>query len=189
MGTENPEKQFLDYRLRKIALACGFTHINELKPETLKPRLEVRDACSEDKCKSYNKSWSCPPACGSLEDCEKKLALYSQGLLLQTTGKLEDSLDYESMERIGKDHNKNVNLFSFSLTEFRKQGNNILVLGSGPCTRCNPCKYPDAPCCCGESMIISMEAFGLVVSDVCKANNMAYYHGPNTISFTGCVLF
>jgi hypothetical protein len=33
-----------------------------------------------------------------------------------------------------------------------------------------------------------MEAMGMVVSDVCRANNLPYYYGPNTLTYVGCVL-
>jgi hypothetical protein len=33
-----------------------------------------------------------------------------------------------------------------------------------------------------------MEALGMIVSDVCKDNNLPYYYGPNTLTYVGCVL-
>ena len=34
----------------------------------------------------------------------------------------------------------------------------------------------------------SMEAFGLLVSEVCTKNGLSYYYGPKTITFTACIL-
>jgi hypothetical protein len=34
-----------------------------------------------------------------------------------------------------------------------------------------------------------MEAYGMIVSDVCKANGIPYYYGPNTLTYCACVLF
>ena len=28
----------------------------------------------------------------------------------------------------------------------------------------------------------------MIVSDVCKANNMKYYYGAGTLTYTGCIL-
>ena len=33
-----------------------------------------------------------------------------------------------------------------------------------------------------------MEAYGLVVSDACKKTGLPYYYGPNTMTFTACVM-
>ena len=170
------------FRLTQLARNCGFTHVCGLKTETLKLRTEVRSACEADKCKSYGRSWSCPPACGSLEDCEKRIRQYSSGLLLQTTGCLEDTLDYEGMQRIEEEFDAQIRKFKTALPGY-------LVLGKGPCKACAQCTYPKEACRFPSGKIISMEAMGLIVSDVCTANGMAYYYGPNTISFTGCVLF
>jgi predicted metal-binding protein len=53
---------------------------------------------------------------------------------------------------------------------------------------CKTCTYPDAPCRFPEKMSASMEALGMVVSDVCKDNNLPYYYGAGTLTFVGCVL-
>jgi predicted metal-binding protein len=64
-----------------------------------------------------------------------------------------------------------------------------LPLGAGACSLCATCTYPNEPCSFPERMITSMEASGLLVSDVCAANGLAYNHGKNTIAFTSCCLF
>jgi predicted metal-binding protein len=176
-----------------LALGCGFTRCGELKAETLKQRPEVRDSCAENKCQSYGKNWSCPPACGNLADCEKKMRRFKSGLILQTTGSLEDPFDYEAMRRIAGEHHKNLRVFLTALlTAHDPAGQNareFLLLGAGPCKNCETCSYPDSPCRSPDKMIVSMEAMGLVVSDVCTANSLPYYYGPNTLTYVGCVLF
>jgi predicted metal-binding protein len=179
-------------RLMQLALGCGFTHTGELKTETFKPRSEVRDACAEDKCKSYGKNWACPPACGNLEDCEKKIRRFKDGLILQTSGKLEDPFDYEEMQNIAGKHQKHLRNFLAALSsppDDPALPREFLLLGGGACRTCEKCSYPDSPCLFPEKMIVSMEAMGLVVSDVCTANGLPYYHGPNTLTYVGCVLF
>ena len=47
----------------------------------------------------------------------------------------------------------------------------------------------DALCRFPEKMVSSMESYGIVVAEVCKANDLPYYYGKNTIAYTSCVLF
>ena len=75
------------------ALELGFSAAAPLNPSTLKPLPAVRDMCAADKCRSYGKNWTCPPACGTLEACAEQMASHSSGILLQTTGHMEKRID------------------------------------------------------------------------------------------------
>jgi predicted metal-binding protein len=187
-------------RLEKIALECGFTRTGRLNPAAMKVRREVREACAADKCRAYGKSWSCPPACGNLttggsltvtdnlEECEKRLTRFRAGLILQTTGKLEDAFDIESMSLIGENHNAHLFDFQEKLVSVFPEAGSWLLLGSGCCKICKQCSYPQSPCNYPEKMIVPVEAMGIVVSDLCAANNILYYYGPGTLTYVGCVL-
>jgi predicted metal-binding protein len=180
--------------LERSALGCGFTKAGRLNPAAMKVRHEVRGACAADKCHAYGKNWSCPPACGSLtatgslEECEKLLAGFQAGLILQTTGTLEDSFDVETMIRLEEDHHAHLSDFQEKLLSFFPETKSWLLLGSGGCKICKKCTYPDSPCNFPEKMIVSVEAMGIIVSDLCEANNILYYYGPGTLTYVGCVL-
>ena len=64
----------------------------------------------------------------------------------------------------------------------------VLALGAGCCTQCGECTYPHAPCRFPEKMISSMEAFGILVLEVCQANGLPYYYGSDKIAYTSCFL-
>ena len=64
-----------------------------------------------------------------------------------------------------------------------------MTLSAGTCTLCKECTYPDAPCRFPDKRLVSMEAAGLVVSEVCTQAGIDYNHGPQTIAYSGCVLF
>lgn len=171
--------------LKDLALSCGFSHVGNLDVSTITLHTEVREACAADKCHAYNKNWVCPPACGTLEECGQKINAYKKGLILQTTGELEDSFDFETMDQLATDHAKTMHKFS---DELKKLYPNALILGDGACKRCKTCTYPDAPCRFPERQSSAMEAFGMVVSEVCMKNDMKYYYGPGTLTYVGCVL-
>ena len=178
--------KMIDYEaLKKMALDCGFSHVGNLDVDTIRVLPEVRAACAENKCQKYGKNWVCPPACGTLEECQKKLRNYKKGLILQSTTEFEDSFDWEGMRTLAKRHNA---VFDAFADQLRKQYPNALILGDGACNRCQTCTYPNAPCRFPDRQSSSMEAFGMVVSEVCKLNNIPYHYGVGTLTYIGCVL-
>ncbi|MDR2665483.1 MAG: DUF2284 domain-containing protein, partial [Oscillospiraceae bacterium] len=84
-------------KLKKLAIDTGFDDAGFMDVSKLEFLQEVRDMCAADKCHNYNRSWSCPPAAPTLESMREKVRGYSGGLLVQTVGQLEDSLDFEMM--------------------------------------------------------------------------------------------
>lgn len=171
--------------LEKLAETVGFTHIGPLDRSTIELRTEVREMCRTGNCGAYGKKWSCPPACGSLEECQKRLEQYDRGILVQTVGELEDSLDYEAMMETEAEHKKH---FADMEKLLRQQYPDMLAIGAGACTKCRECTYPDAPCRFPKEAFASMEAYGMLVLQVCKSNDMKYYYGPNTIAYTSMFL-
>lgn len=169
-----------------LAKELGFSHAGPLDPATIELKDEVRAMCNGNSCGRYGKCWSCPPACGTLDECRKHLMGFTRGILVQTTGELEDSFDIEGIEEAQKLHKEHFDTMH-KLLEPRFA--RLLALGAGSCTRCRLCTYPDAPCRFPRLMVSSMEAYGMLVLEVCRKNNLPYYYGPNTITYTGCFLF
>lgn len=164
---------------------CGFTHAAPLEISTLKPMEMVRSACAEDRCNAYGKNWTCPPHCGTLEECEEKLRSYSQGILLQTVHPLKKTIDTKGYAEAERQHL--LSLWEFAVL-VQKTYPDVLCLGSGGCRVCAQCAWPE-PCRCPEKAYGSMEGYGLFVTQVCRDNGLSYYHGEKTVTYTACVLF
>lgn len=172
-------------KITELAKAQGFSQAALLDCRTIELKPEVRQMCEANTCHMYGKCWSCPPGCGSLETCREKIAGYRYGVLVQTTGQLEDDLDGETMmetEALHKEH-----FYAFERV-LRKQYPDMLAIGAGCCTKCAECTYPDEPCRFPKEAFSSMEAYGIVVTQICQANGLAYYYGPCTITYTSCYL-
>jgi predicted metal-binding protein len=168
-----------------LAQALGFSHVGELNVGALECLPEVRQMCAADRCHHYGRSWSCPPHCGSLEEISQRMARYHGGILVQSTGALEDDFDIETMqetETLQKER------FRQLVAQVRALAPDCLPMAAGTCTVCERCTCPDAPCRCPELAIPSMEACGLFVSRVCEQSNLPYYYGPQTITYTSCIL-
>ena len=167
------------------AREIGFSQAALLDVQTLKPRQDVRAMCTEDKCGAYGKNWTCPPQCGDLETCTERIQSYHRGILLQTVGEMQRAIDYKTMVATGKRH---MEFFHQLCNEIRPVHPNALFLGAGGCRICEKCAFPE-PCRFPERACSSMEGYGLLVSQVCKDNNVKYYYGERTITYTACILF
>jgi predicted metal-binding protein len=172
-------------KLQELGEKAGFSKIGHLDCSTIELREEVRAMCQANSCHMYGKRWSCPPGCGSLDTCRERVSHYREGILVQTIGELEDALDGEGMMETEARHKENFIAFEQVLRELYP---NMLAIGSGCCTRCRECTYPDAPCRQPDKAFASMEAYGMLVTQVCQANDLTYYYGPCTIAYTGCYL-
>ena len=168
-----------------LAKSCGFTHVGELNMTALEFMPKVRDMCAAGRCHKYGTSWTCPPGCGTLEEAAANAARYHRGVLLQTTAQLEDDFDIEVMQQAEVDQKQS---FLSFVEQLRKEYPDCLPMATGGCTLCPQCTYPDAPCRFPKKAIPSMEAYGLLVLQVCKDNGLDYYYGPSWIAYTSCFL-
>ena len=171
--------------LEALAKAAGFTNVCPLDARTIELKSEVRDMCRANTCGVYGRNWSCPPGCGDLETLRGDIARFSRGILVQTVGEVEDSLDIEGIMEAEAAHREHFAALHEKLLETWP---GLLALGAGTCRRCSECTYPDAPCRFPDKRVSSMEAYGMLVLEVCKANGMGYYYGPQAISYTSCFL-
>ncbi|MDR0683623.1 MAG: DUF2284 domain-containing protein [Spirochaetaceae bacterium] len=170
-------------KLTELALECGFTNTSAVDPSKIRIYREVRDACTEDKCKSYGKNWACPPACGTLEDCEDRVRGYKSGIIMQTTGVLADEFDWDGMLRIGSEHSGHIAAFYCTARHLHPYS---LLLGAGACRICETCTYPSTPCRFPQKMTCSMEAYGMLVSEVCTVSGIPYHYGSGTLTYVAC---
>ena len=171
--------------LERLGKEAGFTNIAPLDVSTIELKPEVRDMCRENTCGQYGSSWSCPPGCGTLEQCRDRIFSFREGILVQTVGELEDELDGEGMMEAEANHKKH---FETLRKVLREKYPKMLPLGAGGCRRCKKCTYPDEPCRFPEELSPSMEACGMLILEVCRKNNLKYYYGSSAIAYTSCFL-
>ncbi len=175
----------MDYeKLKQMALDAGFSHVSALDVDTIDLKPEVRDMCSADKCHAYGKNWSCPPACGTIDECAEKIHKYKRGILLQTSGEV-DTMDIDEIMDLASKHKEHYDILT---KQVRRLYPEAMIIRDGACTKCKTCTYPDAPCRFPDELFHPMEGLGMLVSEVCQRNNLPYYYGPGTLTYVGCVL-
>lgn len=168
--------------LLTMARDAGFEETAPLHAAQLVFRPEVREMCRADRCSSYGKNWCCPPACPSLEEMTRRMQDYGDGVLVETVGAMSDDFDYEAIMAAEALHKERLRRLTGTL--YSRYGRAaVLPMGAGTCRRCASCTCPHAPCRFPEEQVVSMEAYGLLVSQVCQDCGAAYYHGPRTMTY------
>ncbi|MDR2553120.1 MAG: DUF2284 domain-containing protein [Treponema sp.] len=157
------------------------------------------NTCASNVCGHYNRSWTCPPGAGTLEEQREKILAWQNVLVFTTKYDLEDSFDYEGMTEGRERHTRLTLCFRERL---EKAGAAFPVYGAGSCPSCRPgkpidgltggednyCSFP-APCRRPEKKIGSIEAAGINVTELSKAAGVKYHNGPNTVTYFSMVLW
>ena len=169
---------------KEMALKQGFDHVGFAEIEKMEFMPEIRDMCATNRCGKYKTSWACPPACGTLEEVTQRVKAYDYAMILQSTEAMEDDFDWEAIQKASKRCGESLNKLA---KELRSLGKNVLAMGSGGCSKCKKCTYPDEPCRFPDELNFSMEACGLLVSSECEKANMKYTYGPQTMTFNATI--
>lgn len=169
--------------LIREALEFGFSQAAELNVSSLVFMPEILEMCKT--CNDYNRNWRCPPGCESVEAAAERAKQYTYGLIVQTTVRLEDEFDWDTMGEAYARHEKN---FSMLIEKLRSRYADVLPLGADKCSVCEECTYPDNPCRFPDRAVSPIEAYGLLVNQVCEASGIPYQYGKLTMTYTSCYL-
>ena len=89
--------------LTALAGKIGFEHTGSLDPATIELKEEVREMCASGKCAMYDKRWSCPPGCGTLDDCRELLkvirAIHAKRIAVAEKGRRLGQVDERSYKQ------------------------------------------------------------------------------------------
>lgn len=147
---------------------------------------EVRKMCEDNVCRRYGKTWACPPAVGTVEECKNRCLKYDSALVFNARYELEDSFDFEGMT----DGLKSFKSVSDRLGEYVSERlEDFLLLSNEGCLRCSECTYPDKPCRFPNKLYPSIEGFGIFVNLIAQSANVNYINGSNTVTYFGALLF
>jgi len=172
--------------IEQICLNAGFTGCGFINTTDIPYAPELIHACEQNLCRTYDKIWVCPPAVPSHEEMKRRIDEFGTGLVVQLVGQLEDSFDFEGMAEIGA---KFKEMLIEAVFEIRKVCETVLALGSGGCSLCEKCTYPEEPCRFPEKAFYSVESCGIVVNQMVEKAGLKYNNGAATISYAGLVLY
>ncbi len=148
-------------------------------------REEVRHICKTE-CPRYGKSWSCPPAVGTVEECRKRCEAYEGGFLFTT---MTEVADIENMEELLSTRTEHEQLTRQVEEVFLSRHQELLVLSTESCALCGRCTYPDAPCRFPNRMLPCMEGYGILVAGLAEQCGITFMNGNNLVTWFSLILY
>lgn len=146
----------------------------------------VRTICSQE-CERYGSTWACPPAVGTLEECEKKIKSFPNAVLFSSVAEVSDLMNMEEMLATRHAHEELTTQVGKYLCE---EGYDIYILSTESCDICETCAYKEGkPCRYPDRMHPCLESHGVVVNEIVEKESMEYNLGGNTILWFSMVLF
>ena len=145
----------------------------------------IRLVC-EMECPRYGKTWACPPAVGSVEECKKRCLSYPTGLLISTLTEVEDISSMEDCLSTRAPHEE---IAHEVIALLQEQGLEVYGLSTESCDICENCSYPNAPCHHREKMLPCVESQGIIVTALAEKYGIEYQYGGNIVTWFSLLLY
>ena len=128
-----------DLELIKLAEEAGF-HAAVISAKEIPVNDSFRKFCEDNLCGKYNANYSCPPACGTVEEVHQRLFAQEKALVVEM---IWDVNGFDDKEFIFSSRNKLNRTVLKLMDQLRVEGMDGFCLGYGGCPLCNPCKQAE----------------------------------------------
>lgn len=145
----------------------------------------IRWIC-EHECPMYGKTWACPPAVGSVEECRERLMQYDDALLIATITEVSDIANIEETLATRAPHEEITRQVHAMVIE---QCEDSIVLSTEACAVCENCAYPDCACRHPEKMYPCVESHGIVVTDLAEKTGIDFYADGNLVTWFSLIFY
>ena len=144
----------------------------------------IRRVC-EQECPMYGKTWACPPAVGTVDECRARCLSYPHALYLTTLAEVSDIANLEETLATRAPHEA---VTRQALAILRPHVKDAMALSTEACAICEHCAYPDAPCRHPELMFPCVESHGIIVTALAEKEGIEFY-GGNLVTWFSLLLF
>ena len=157
-----------------------------ISPSVLDFNERVRFICKQE-CPMYGKTWACPPAVGTVPECQGKCMQYKNCLMIATLTEVSDIANIEESLATRGDHEE----LTEQVADFlRQQGVEPYILSTEACAICEKCAYLDGqPCRFPEKMHPCVESHGINVIPAMEALDMPFIYGENVVTWVSLLFF
>ena len=176
------DREKLESRLAELPLLGYFF----LDPKELEFSDRVRWICRQE-CPMYGKTWACPPAVGSVEECRDKCLRFRNCLMIATATEVRDLADIRETLATRPEHEALTNQVGILLEE---QGVKPYILSTEACAICERCACLDGqPCRYPEKMHPCVESHGINLIPVLEENGMEFHFGGNVVTWVSLLFY
>lgn len=176
----------LQQRIEEKIMELPLIQYEWLTPSELTFKEEVRMICRQE-CPMYGKSWSCPPAVGTVEECRKKCEAYDGVFLFTTIAEVSDISNMEEALKTRCEHEKITRTLG---TMFAEEGFKVQLLSSESCAICDSCAYCEGKeCRHPEYMIPCIESQGILVTELAEKYEIPFLENMTTVQWFGMILY
>jgi len=145
----------------------------------------IRQVCIQE-CPRYGKTWACPPAVGTVEECKDRCLEFQDGIVFSTLTEVQDIANMEETLATRGNHEA----VTHQVAEmFQNHGYHVMCLSTDSCAICDHCAYPDAPCRFPEKMYPCVESHGIVATALAEKHGIEYQYGNNVVTWFSIILF
>ncbi len=175
----------------KEKLEAGLTELplytyHFLSPSELEFSDRIRWICQHE-CPMYSKTWACPPAVGSVAECEGKCRSYVNCLMISTITEVNDISDIDETLATCPAHEAVTNQVRDLM---RQQGIEPYVLSTEACAECDRCAYLDGlPCRYPERMHPCVESHGINVLGLLDDLGLSFQYGENVVTWFSLLFY
>ncbi|MCD8154036.1 MAG: DUF2284 domain-containing protein [Clostridiales bacterium] len=179
------EKKLDTGRLEEFIAQYPIYEYRILDTATIAVEERVRMICKEE-CERYGSTWACPPAVGSLSECEARIRSYPEAILFTSVAEVTDFLNMKELLSTRMAHENITNALGRFL---REEGFEIFILSTESCEICENCTWPQGkPCRHPEHMHPCLESHGVVVQELAEREGMEYNLGGGTVLWFSMIL-
>lgn len=145
----------------------------------------VRYICSHE-CQMYGKTWACPPAVGTVEECKARCMQYPHYLLLCTVTEVEDISDINGTLATRQDHEE---ITRQAEQMVKEQGFEVYTLSTEACALCETCAYPNGHCRHPERMHPCIESHGILLTETAEECGIPFQYGDNVVTWFSMIFY
>ncbi len=160
-----------DLKLLLLARNAGF-EAALLPAEQVPMDGKFRPFCEENRCGQYNANYSCPPACGTVEEMGQRIRAGKTALVLKSVWPIESYEDVSAIQHGKRTHNQNMLQLNQQL---QAGGSGGLCVGGSCCCLCTPCRMKTGePCLYPQLRFSCMSAYCVDVAELAGRCGMEF---------------
>lgn len=173
-----------EQKLLEAALDLGFANAALIDTKDIVFEPAFRPLCAENVCGKYGVNYTCPPACGTVEEMRKRVLRYRRAIVLQSMWNINDPLDDEEIKPAKGQHNR------WTRRLIDQAGGEGLMIGASGCGLCSPCMMELGEPCRFPSLCFScMSAYCIFVQELAGKCGMEYDCGNGIVAFFSMYCF